>query len=419
MTRPKLTDELIRDAMAVDPDVAAPPALLFAIRDEVRAMPQPRTFAIAVPRLGGQARWGQTRWVLVAAATLLLVVGMLLLGGGGRNPLDGRVFMPAPSLPWPTPGPEASHVGEFRVHDAQGVAILGAGPEEAWIDDFGDLGSDSALWHRTAAGWTGPLRINGSGIIRSLASLPDGRLAVAADGGVFVSAPDGWTRVRQHSAMAIAADASGVLWVDGFAGSGDHTLLAYRETSAGWVEDWSGCSKGGASIAVDADGSVWTSGFLYAALGGIARVKDRVCTDMSPKLHGSADEVAGIAAMPAGGVAAAVLDPLVNGVSPGGHIIEWRDGRWIELRAGPDLHFMWNGVASTSDGSLWTVIGSKLTRYADGTWTPMADAADSRISASPDGTIWYLDAPGLTSATSGYMVAHLHPATGASNSPQN
>jgi hypothetical protein len=344
---------------------------------------------------------------VAVAATPLVIVGVLLLGGGGRGPLDGQAAVPTPTPAWPTPGPDATLVPELVIPPTNQAAtiLLGTGRDQAWAA-VGSWPGDSVLWHRTANGWTRMTGTKGWGLIRSLASLPAGRLAVAADGGVFVSAPDGWTRVQQHSAMAIAVDAKDVLWVAALIDGGpEGTLHAYRETPSGWVLEWSGCDRGGNSVAVDADGSVWVAGITYSSLGGIGRVKDGVCADMSPHLRVGADEIASIAANPAGGIAAMVDDVPADPGSPAVHIIRWDGAGWTEIRAVAAAPLI-NCMAYTADGALWVVVGPELVRHAAGSWTAVASAGYSVMSAGPDGTLWYLSLGGA--------VAHIHGAPGAS-----
>ena len=91
MKRLVLTDTLIREALAPDPQVTAPAGLLAQITADVARTPQHRTL-----RLPALPRSRRLAWVLVGAATLLALVGALLVGGGSRNPLEA-FLPPAPS----------------------------------------------------------------------------------------------------------------------------------------------------------------------------------------------------------------------------------------------------------------------------------------------------------------------------------
>ncbi len=188
MKRLVLTDALIREALTPDPHVTAPAGLLAQITADVARTPQHRTL-----RLPALPRSRRLAWVLVGAATLLALLGALLVAGGSRNPLEA--FLP------PAPSPLLQRL---PVVMAMGAEIESVSADEAWASD-----GTERLWHRTAAGWAGPIlpdptAIAGTAYIRDLARMPDGRLVVGADSGLWVGSEAGWTRLATTPAFGVA-----------------------------------------------------------------------------------------------------------------------------------------------------------------------------------------------------------------------
>ena len=259
------------------------------------------------------------------------------------------------------------------------------------------------LWHRDAAGWTGPISVgttainaNETVIVRGIADLGDGRMAIATDTGLWVGVKGAWTRIWAGQASDVAWAPDGRLWVAGLSEEGSSTLRVLRETGEGWRQDWSGCRSGGNAVAIAADGSVWTSGITYSSMGGVARALDGACEEMHPLGEGRGEEVMSIAASPSGAVAVHVLDPLVDDLATGGRVLEWQDGRWTELRAGSDLVGMPHSLAYTPDGALWAAFDGAVDRYANGQWQEVTTAMpQAPISVGYDGTVWYVRADGV------------------------
>ena len=193
----------------------------------------------------------------------------------------------------------------------------------------------------------------------------------------------------------------GRLWVSGLQDPDASTLRVLRETDEGWTQDWSGCRAGGNSVAIAADGSVWTAGNTYSGMGDVSRAVggtwlDGTCETLLPMGAGSKSEVLSIAASPSGAVAVHIINPVVDDQFAGGRVLEWRDGRWTELHEGKDLVSNWQSLAYTPDGALWVVLGDALNRYADGEWQAITGALPgSPISATADGTVWYVRADGV------------------------
>ncbi len=315
-------------------------------------------------------------------------------GDGGeieRLRPDGAQAEPSPAQ---TPAPSASPVPQLKADGAAngaGFRLLGVDSERAWAaKSFGARGS--GLWGRTSAGWTGPTGVDPrmQAAINSIADMGDGRLAIALDTGVWVGGGESWTRVWEGAASDVAMAPDGRLWVSGPGDVGASRLRALRETGAGWQQEWSGCQAGGKDVVIAADGSVWTAGITYTATGGVARATDGDCEELFPVRDGY--EVMGLAASPTGAAAVLVVDPFAGDLPTSGRIVEWREGRWTELRAGEDLvPAGFGSLAYTPDGALWATFGERLHRYTDGSWQAITGAlVQAPISVGVDGTVWYV-----------------------------
>jgi hypothetical protein len=322
-----------------------------------------------------------------------------------QDPDTGQAFvdrlLPGDPTNGPTPAPTASPQAELNTggYSAE-VRLLGINGDEAWVAKPGD-DMQSLLWMWTAAGWTGPTSVGDTAIdprmpaiTRSVAGLGDGRLAIATDTGLWVGSPGSWTRAWGGEAWDSAMASDGRLWVGGLTENGAYTLRVLHETGDGWVQDWAGCEAGGNSVAIAADASVWTAAISFP--GGVARVQDGECKELFPLGEGSGGLVMSVAASPSGAVAVHIVNPVVDDQFAGGRVMEWRDGRWTELHEGKDLVSFPQSLAYTPDGALWTVLGDALNRYADGEWTAISRAQrGSPISATTDGTVWYVRADGV------------------------
>ncbi len=280
------------------------------------------------------------------------------------------------------------------------VRLLGINRDEAWAAKPGN-DEHFRLWSRTAGGWSGPISVEDAAIyprmaaiIRGITDTGDGRLAIATDTGLWVGSAGSWTRAWAGEAWDSAMASDGRLWVSGHTENGSYTLRVLHKTDAGWVQDWAGCEAGGNAVAIAPDGSVWTAGNTYP--GGVARAEEGMCEELFPLGEGSGGLVMSVAASPSGAVAVHIINPVVDDQFAGGRVLEWRDGRWTELHEGKDLVSNWQSLAYTPDGALWTVFGDALNRYADGEWTEIMRAQrGSPISATADGTVWYVRADGV------------------------
>ena len=389
MKRFVLTDALIRDALAPDLRVSAPAGLLAQITAGVARTPQRRTL-----RLSGLPQSRRLAWVAVAAATMVALAGALLLAGGGPNPF--QAFLPPAPSPLPSAVPSPLAVGST----VAATEIAGVSTDEAWATVMGD--PSDTLWHRTAAGWSGPIEVDpsGTGAIWDIDRLADGRIVVGADNGIYVGNEAGWTHVAKGTGVAmapvfgVAADAAGTIWAPGNGG-----LRSLREVEASWQLEWHmGCPASGLLVAPAADGSVWTAGIEYSGAGGIARLGDGACTQLFPYGDGRAHDVQGIAADTQGRVAMVVKDTAVNEAWPGGRLVVWEDGRWTTLREGETFKDnAWNALSYAPDGALWAAFDNQLWRYEGTAGTPVRDAMSAAVSVAPDGTVWFVakDATGV------------------------
>ena len=279
MKRLVLTDALIREALSPDPHVTAPAGLLAQITADVARTPQHRTL-----RLPALPRSRRLAWVLVGAATLLA----LARGAARRR----RLTEPARGLPAASPvaaaaaaagrdrplGPRSRPSAPTRPGRATARTGCGTGPPPA--------GPGQSRW--------APPALLEPAYIRDLARMPDGRIVVGADSGMWVGNEDGWTRLAAKPIWGVAADESGVVWAASLEG-GQH-LEAYREVDGSWRSETHPCAAGGELAAATADGSVWTAGIGTSAEPGIARLQRRrlrrgppVGRWSDPRCHGNRD----------------------------------------------------------------------------------------------------------------------------------
>ncbi len=346
MTRLVLTDALIREALGPDPHTTAPAGLLAQITADVARTPQHRT--LRFPALPQSRRFA---WVLVGAATLLLLLGALLVAGGSPSPFEA-VLPPARSaLPQQLP----------VMMDPITVEIEAISAEEAWAS----VGTGE-LWHRTVAGWTGPfdpLDTPRDDQVRDLARMPDGRLVVSADRGIWVGDESGWTRVSQGGPWGVSADSNGVIWAG--RSSGGRGLSAYRERDETWDAASHACSAGGNLVATATDGSVWTAGIGYLNGNGLARLIDGSCQEFDPWGDRRRHDVMGIATGGTGRVA--IMARELGDGPTASRIMTWDGQGWRTLRAGMDVSDSgFSGLAYGPDGTLWTAFDGRLWRYVNG-----------------------------------------------------
>jgi hypothetical protein len=379
MTRlPALTDDTLRRALAPDPGLGVPVELLASIAEEVARTPQRRGVLAWRPGLGGAAH-GRRTWVLVAAVALLALVAGLLVTSGGRLQPNLRPALVLPPL---------VIAGEY---DAQFLAV---GPEDAWVSDRG-----GALWHGTAAGWTGP-ESSGLSDVRALALLPDSRPVVAGDGGLRVRQLDGhWTVLNEYEQRGMAIDSDGTIWV-----SGGRDLAGFREAEGGWNrESRVECPAGGFFLAAAADGTIWTGGFAYTGNAGLARLDGTRCDEVKLP-DGRRREVYDLAAGPGGqvvvrmaGLAIGEYGSRPDSIDPGLQTVLWSGSAWTTLAS--ESNPMYTGLVIGLNGDVYAAAGREIRRHRDGRWETVVDQVvfsedqptwgRNGLTTSSDGTLWY------------------------------
>jgi hypothetical protein len=389
MTRiPILTDGLLRRAMAPDDELLAPPDLLETIAVGVRRTPQ-RTGVVEWWTRVATPRRDRLAWGLVAGAAILALLAGLVLSGGGPKPRPAIVEPTARPAIEPTLQGAITAELVFREYDFP--RLLGVGPDEAWVADF-----DGRVWHRTVAGWTGP-ELSGTHDIRGLARLPDGRIVVAGDHGVFVRDDlDRWTELSFTPSSAATVDADGTIWV-----GIDLGLDVYRSEGGRWSRSRIDCHAGGQLVAEASDGSVWTGGIGYSGAMGLARWDGSRCDPVFPLGEGVFPEVGGLAAGKNGmiGIGIAIAEPK-SATEWSGRTLLWDGTTWSTIRtddfASPlGLAFDSEGdlYAAGIQGDLHTGDPGGIWRYRGGTWTQVVEAAIVdlwALSVTPDDTLWYV-----------------------------
>jgi hypothetical protein len=248
-------------------------------------------------------------------------------------------------------------------------------------------GRGLVAWHRTATGWTGPYVVEPdpakAGFPRAVTLLPDGRLAVSAEHGLWVGIEGSWTRVREGDSAEVAVDGDGALWVGPKDGAG---LMAYTETARGW-EPGRSCPGGGGIAATGPDGVVWSAPATWQSGVAVLRVADGRCEEIVIAPDVTA-QVLALAPDPAGGLVA-VLGTRADGKLRT-QVVRWDGGTVAILRdvAGET----WSAdLAYGRDGALWMEWNAALARYADGAWTDVAGTNGLGLHATPDGMVWYAD----------------------------
>jgi hypothetical protein len=84
-------------------------------------------------------------------------------------------------------------------------------------------------------------------------------------------------------------------------------------------------------VVVTADGTVWTGGIAWSGTSGLARIDGSSCIEVSPLGDARRRDIGGLAAGPAGGLAAVVDDDSQDGQS-GRTSVVWFDGTaWSTL----------------------------------------------------------------------------------------
>ncbi len=83
------------------------------------------------------------------------------------------------------------------------------------------------------------------------------------------------------------------------------------------------------------------------------------------------------------------------------HLVEWDGQRWTQLESGDEtVAGRFGGIGYASDGALWAVLEGRLSRFADGAWTPVADATrGSPVSPAQGGAVWYISRDGAVAHT--------------------
>jgi hypothetical protein len=222
-----------------------------------------------------------------------------------------------------------------------------------------------------------------AGYPRAVTILPDGRLAISAEHGLWVGIEGSWTRVREGDSADVAVDGSGRLWVGPRDGSG---LVAYGETATGW-EPGPSCPGGGGITTAGPDGVVWSAKTGLQSPIALLRVNDSRCEEIVIAPDATA-EVLALAADPGGGITA-VLDSRTGG-KVRTQVVHWADGTRTMLRdlaAGTDRA----DVAYAPGGTLWMTRNAGLSSYAAGVWTDVTGTGNAELNTTVDGTVWYFD----------------------------
>jgi hypothetical protein len=275
-------------------------------------------------------------------------------------------------LAWPDTGAGPSTAGM--------VEILAVSEGEAWVAD------GQGLWHFVGGAWVGPEAPELS--IHALALGSDGTLFVAGSGGVTVRRDGRWSMAWTGNpvtgnATSVAIAPSGSVWI---AASGE--LVELREMDGEWSSRSISCPAGGGGVVVTADGAVWTGGIGYSGTSGLARIDGDSCVEVWPLGDARRYDIGGLAAGPAGGLAAVVGEADQSG----GTSVVWFDGTaWSTLltREAP-------GGGALAVGPMGEVWFSgrwpkyAIERYDNGAWHEVvAGVWASPISAAPDGTVWF------------------------------
>lgn len=262
------------------------------------------------------------------------------------------------------------------------VQILAVSEDEAWVSD------DQGLWHFVGGAWVGPEAPELS--IHAMALRSDGTLIVAGNGGVTVRRDGRWSTAWDGNPMtgnatSVALAPSGSVWI---AASGE--LVELREIDGEWSSRSISCPAGGQGVVVTADGAVWTGGIGWSGTSGLARIDGGSCFEVLPLGDARRHDIGGLAAGPAGGLAAVVDDYSQDGQS-GRTSVVWFDGTaWSTLltREAPDG----GALAVGPRGEVW--FSGRW--YENGVWHDVGPGIwAGQISVAPDGTVWFLGPSGI------------------------
>ena len=260
--------------------------------------------------------------------------------------------------------------------------ILAVSADEAWTAD------GRGIWHFVDGAWHGPTWVGDlvGAPVRGLVLGPDGALWIATGEGVAVLREGVWVTAWESEAQTIAVAPDGTVW------AGDHEMIVnFAPDGDAFSARTIDCPRPAVTLAVDTDGSVWVGGFSYSGAPGLAVFDGRTCEMVDPLGLGT-PEIAALAADPHGGL----VVHLDNGST--GYIARVDDGRWTVLREGVGAEVVFfDDLTVTAAGEIVHVMGGLrggLERFDGERWVaiPGSEAADGRVSAAPDGTIWY-DSP--------------------------
>jgi hypothetical protein len=283
------------------------------------------------------------------------------------------------TLAWPESGAGPSTAGSAE--------ILAVSEGEAWVAVDGQ-----GLWHFAGGAWIGPEAAELS--IHAFALRSDGALFVAGSGGVTVRRDGRWSTAwtgnpMTGNATSVAIAPNGSVWITA---SGE--LVELREIDGGWSSRSIRCPAGGQGVVVTADGAVWTGGFAYTGTSGLARIDGDSCIEVWPLGDARTHGIGGLAAGPAGGLAAVVDE---DGPSELRSVV-WFDGTaWSTLLTGQAPGG--GALAVGPGGEVWFSgrwPEHAMKRYDNGAWHDVAAGIwAGQISVAPDGTVWFLGPSGI------------------------
>lgn len=270
-------------------------------------------------------------------------------------------------------------------------ALHAVSADEAWAADA------RGIWHYNDGSWAGPGQLGdlAGARVRALAMSADGTLWAATDQGVAFLREGRWITAWRQAAWPIDVAPDGTAW----AGLADAGIVGLR--TDGTAPRAVLCPNGSMSIAVAADGTVWVGSFAYAGHPGLARFDGRTCETVDPLHDGGRHEVTGLAADPAGGLVALLLEGLGDGGGSSGwssHLVRLDGTRWAVLEEQAKVDGAYS-IMFTPSGELWRAdlrAGSGLARLVDGRWVTVADVeVAGPVSVAPDGTAWVWTSSGV------------------------
>jgi hypothetical protein len=421
---PVLTDALLREALAPDPDTMPPAGLLASIGDAIRATPQERA-PFRVPGLDHLGVWtgsqgpawlAANRGLVLAAATVALLLALLggaLLGVGRqgieRTPLSptGLARISSEWLPVDRvlPGRDgllwAVSAGQImRFDPATGERRSWTAADDAAFSQPIVAPSDAGGIWVLADGWA--RRFDGAGFVESvpveaaspmeLVPAPDGSLWLASwdlglqrwDGRHWVAAPAG--RPTDAVDVPLLVLGPGDVWVEnpgpGRQGEEGPSSLGVSHLEDGaWVtyDATDAPQLAGPIGAIEraADGSIWvTQDPVMAGGDGIARFDGSAWTT----IEGPPTPAWWLEADPDGSMWA--ITSAADGTAT---VARWTDGTWREYGPADGVESRQLGQVSVTPAGVYLGTAAGLLRFADGRWDAVWPA--DQAARGPDWTM--------------------------------